>query len=145
LCWVLSHDAAGFVCGSADRPASPRLRRAGADPSDAACRHDLPGAVSQSGKSARRPYVSRAARTDPGESACRNGHFSAAVQSGDPIDAYSRACKSFHAPGGDPADSGDRVAAQRFPIHGCAHSRPGRGGAEAEESHGPSAAARDRA
>jgi hypothetical protein len=145
LCWVLSHDAAGFVCGSADRPASPGLRRAGADPSDSACRHDFPGAVGQSGEPARRPDVSRAARIDPGESARRNGHFSAAVQSGDSINADSRACKSFHAPGGDASDGGNGFGARRCSIRGCAHSRPGRGGAEAEESRSPSAAARDRA
>jgi hypothetical protein len=136
LCWVLSHDAAGFVCGSADRPASHRLGRAGADPSDSACRHDLPGAVSQSSEPARRPDISGAARTDSSESACRNG---------DSINAYSRARKSFHAPGGDAAYGGNGFGAQRFPIRDCAHSRPSRGGAEAEESHGPSAAARDRA
>ncbi len=38
-----------------------------------ACRHDLPGAVSQSGKSARLDDVCRAICADSGESACRSG------------------------------------------------------------------------
>ena len=37
------------------------------------------------------------------------------------------------------------IGAQRFPLHGCARSCPGRGAAEAEEGRAASAAARDRA
>ncbi len=127
LCWVLSHDAAGFVCGGAGRPAYPRLRRAGADPGESACRRGLPCAITHTGGRARRDDVSDAACIDPGKSARRNDGFSAALQSRDPDGINSRPRKPVHAPGVADADGRDRFGAQRFPVHGCAHSRPSRG------------------
>ena len=143
-CRVLSHDAAGFVCGGTGRPAYHRLRRAGADPGESACRRGLPRAISHTGEPARRDDVSDAACIDPGESACRNDCFSAAVRSRRAARVDSRPRKSFHAPGSDAADRWDRFGAQRFPVDRCARSpRPGRGAAEAEKDRSASAAARD--
>ena len=134
-CRVLSHDAAGFVCRRARRAASSRFGRAGADPGDSACRRDLPGAVSQSGEPVR--------RYDPGEivSLPRRSH-----QRRRPLRRIRRrrleGLVSPFMPQAATPPAADRFGAQRFPVDGCARSRPGRGAAEAEESR---AAARDRA
>jgi hypothetical protein len=68
-----------LVCGGAFRVASPRLRRAGSDPSKRARRHDRSGAVSCAGELAYRYAISLAAGIDSRESACRDDEFGAAV------------------------------------------------------------------
>ena len=100
-------------------PASPRRRpdlRRRADPGKSVC-------------------------ADPGEPAGRDGHLNAADHSGKSPGIGPP--EPVHASGGDAAGGGSRFGAQRFPVDGCARSRPGRrAAAEAEESR---AAARDRA
>ena len=62
-----------------------------------------------------RDELRRAACADSRESACPNRRFSAAVQSGGPIDPGPRARKSFHASGGIAADGGNRAAPGAVP------------------------------
>jgi hypothetical protein len=132
-CRVLTHDAAGFVCRRARRAASSRFGRAGADRCDSACRE-----FRRFGKPGHDPSDAACAdpgesvRADPGESACGDGNVNSAVHSDEPISADSRAREPVHAPrvAGD-ADSGDGFGARCFSVIGCAHSRAGRGGAEA--------------
>jgi hypothetical protein len=111
-CRVLSHDAAGFVCRRADRAASSRVGRAGADRSDSARHRDFPGAVGQSGEPGRRPGDAgidpgQSVCSDPRESAGRNGHVNDAVHSGEPAGIESRPREPVHAPGDNDADGGD--------------------------------------
>ena len=106
-CRVLSHDAAGFVCRCACRAASFRFGRAGADSGDTACRGDLPGAPSRSGKPASRGAISRAARIHPRKSACRDDRFNAAIRSDEPAAAGSRPREPVHAAGDNDAGGGD--------------------------------------
>ena len=100
-------------------------------------------AASPANPPAATPSRAAAARIDPGKSVCadpgepagRDGHLNAADDSGKSPGIGPR--EPVHASGGDAAGGGSRFGAQRFPVDGCARSRPGRGAAEAEESRAP--------